>query len=171
MYARQVGREEDDLAQELRVRVWRAIEKFDSSRSTWMVRGQSEALRGYVFLAITNKIRDYKRDAAREKLGDRQGKSVNAGAIEDYNRNNGNGGTPQEWFDAFYNFTTRDEVYGEIENEPLACPAGLTTMEHAIAAMLALGYDRDECAIEMRCTRSAVNEIVASLRRKLVDRR
>ncbi len=174
MFAQQVKMDEDDLAQELRVRVWRSMEQFSAKRSTWIGRGQEAALKGYVYLAVSNKIKDYKRDAARAKENDRVGKSVQASMIEDIGGGQSQdgalgGGSPQDWFDALYNFATHDEVYGPIEREPFTCPVELSHREHAVAAMLALGYDREECAIELGCSRAVVNETVSSLRRNLAD--
>lgn len=172
MFARQVQREEDDLAQELRVRVWRAIEQFDTSRSTWIGRGYEAALKGYVYCAVTNKIKDYKRDAAREKERlERNGLEFRY--IEDTRRFKrhdalGTDGSAEERFDSLYNFVSQEQVYGEIESEPfMAHIVDLTVRERAVGAMLALGYDRDECADELGCNRAAVNETVSSLRGKI----
>lgn len=163
MFAGQVRREEEDLAQELRIRVWRAIETHDPSHTR-------VPLERYVFYAISNKMRDFKRDAAREK-GRREREGLSFLHIEDLMQHGGGTGQPQDWFDALYHHVTREDVYGHVESEPYRLDVDLTSIEQTVLVGLFLDYSRDEIAAEHGIERKLVDRTVASLRRKLADKR
>lgn len=165
MYSGLVRREEDDLAQELRVIVWRAVRKYDSSRSTL-------TLERFVFQAITNKIKDYKRDAARES--DRQKRhGVSFVHIEDvrlgWQDNSPITSDRQEAFDSRYHFTERDDVYGHVENERFVLPAGVTERECAVLLLLMMECSRAEIVVQLQLSRADVCDAIASLRQKFAD--
>lgn len=149
MYAGQVRREPDDLAQELRVRVWRAVTTFDPTRSR-------QSLERYVFSAITNKIKDYKRDAAREAKR-REDTGLTFIQVDDV------------FLLTHYHFVTHDEVFAQVENESFEMPATVTGDERRVLALLIFGYTRAEVAREMQRTRVEVDEVVRELRGKLAD--
>lgn len=158
MFAAQVKREEDDLAQELRVRVWRAMASWEPSRGV--------ALDRYVFQAVTNKIKDYKRDAAREaKRREREG--IGFVYIEDlflFTEATGQ----QERFDSLYHYVERDEVYAEVDGR-FVMPSSVTELEAGVLLFLMTGLSKTEVAVRLSLTRAQVEESVEALRAKFAD--
>jgi DNA-directed RNA polymerase specialized sigma24 family protein len=161
MFAEQVHREEDDLAQELRLRVWRACETYDPQRST-------QTLQRYVFGAVTNKIKDYKRDAAREATRrERCGlaflhiESMQLGGNDNQDR--------QERFDSLFHYATHEQVFADVEHAPFTLPVGITYTERRVSALLVVGLARSEIASAIATSRHEIDECVRSLRAKLAD--
>lgn len=170
MFAAQVRREEEDLAQELRVRVWRAVVTYDATKS-------SLSLERYVFQAVTNKIKDFKRDAAREARR-REENGLTFLHIEDMILDrrpteavNGNGDhrPRQEMFDGLFYFTTREEVFGRIEDGLFTLPATITQREASVLVLLMLGWPRPEVAVRLEIARPDVDGCVLALREKFAD--
>lgn len=150
MFAAQVGREECDLAQELRVRVWRAIQSWDGDRFP--------SLERYVFIAVTNKIKDFKRDAAREKAR-REREGVSFVHIEDM--------APGQ-FEGHYH-TGRERVYGRIDGEMFVLPSTVTETEATIALLLVQEVSRLEIAIRLDLSDGEITAAVRHLQIKLAD--
>lgn len=160
MFASQVKREEDDLAQELRVRVWRALVSYDPDKSRL-------SRERYVFQAVTNKIKDYKRDAARE-VRRRDDAGLTFLYIED-TFTDGTTETATERFASLYYHTTRDEVYGEIEEGRFVLPATITERETFVLLMLMMQHSKTEIVVRLGLTREEVDDVIVSLRDKLRD--
>jgi DNA-directed RNA polymerase specialized sigma24 family protein len=163
MFAAQLHREEDDLEQELRVRVWRAVDSFDGKKSP---RKDKEALGRYVYSAIANKIKDYKRDAAREARR-RERYGVSFCHIEDTFTL----GTedPCQRFDELYNYVDREDVYGRVENGPFVLPAGVTELESHVLLLMMLDLNKPQIAIRLTVSRAEVEVCVVALREKFRD--
>ena len=141
MFAAQVGREEEDLAQELRVRVWRAAASYDPSKTTI-------GLKRYVYSAVANKVKDYKRDAARDARR-RELTGVSIIHIEDMRLpfNDGHGST----------------------QEAFVLPSTVTEREASVLVMLMSDATKAEVAASLGITPFAVEECRRSLRLKLAD--
>ena len=161
MFAAQVGREEEDMAQELRIRVWRAASSYDATKTTI-------SLKRYVYSAIANKVKDYKRDAAREAHR-REVTGVSFIHIEDMRLPNNDGHlTTQETFEGRYHFVSREVIYGQIE-DAFVLPATVTGREAAVAVLLMNGLTKTEAAARLGISRATVEECLGSLRTKLAD--
>lgn len=160
MFASQVRREEDDLAQELRVRVWRAVTSYDPAKSA--------SLERYVFSALTNKVKDFKRDAARE-MKRREAYGITFLHIEDTFVSADSVATPAERFDQLHHHATHEQVYADVENEPFDLPGGVTDDERNVLALLVFGSTRNEIAVLLNLRRREVDLLVRSLRRKFSD--
>jgi DNA-directed RNA polymerase specialized sigma24 family protein len=169
MFAAQVRREEEDLAQELRVRVWRAAVTYDPAKSRL-------SLERYVFQAVTNKIKDFKRDAAREARRREENGLVflhiedmpnYSSLLEDTRPLN----TPtQEAFDGHFHFADHDEVYGRIDEGLFVLPATITENEVTVLLLLLVGLSRSEVVSSLPLwPRSDVDRAIAGLRQKLAD--
>lgn len=165
MFAAQVRREEEDLEQELRVRVWRAIVTYDPSKSRL-------TLERYVFQAVTNKVKDFKRDAARENRR-REENGLTFLHIEDMRSPLGQDcprrTTVQEVFDGYFNHATHDEVYGRIDEGLFVLPATVTDDEASVLLLLMMDMNRAEIAMRLAIARECVDASVVALRRKFAD--
>ncbi len=170
MFASQVKREEHDLEQELRIRVWRAIETFDAFK----VRGSpTDALRRYVYSAVANKIKDFKRDAAREAHR-RELYGLSFLHIEDtYTYVMADGGgrqpSPSERFDELYHHTEHDEVYGHADGEGFVLPSTVTERESQVLLLLMMELSKAEVVVRLGVGRVEVDRCVVALRLKLAD--
>lgn len=158
MFASQVRREEEDLAQELRVKVWHAVRAYDP--------GKGLPLERFVFGAITNRIKDFKRGAARE-ADRRERNGLTFLHIEDTRPLDSE--APAERFDQLYYHSTHDDVYGDVELEQFRMPAGVTECERRVAALLVVGCDRDEIGVLLGLSYAQVGGYVRTLRIKLSD--
>lgn len=161
MFAAQVRREEEDLAQELRVRVWRAVATYDATKSPL-------SLERYVFQAVTNKIKDFKRDAARE-VKRREDDGMTLLHIEDVRLGWQSRHDQQEAFDGVFHFATHEQVYGDIDEGSFALPATVTAREADVLVLLMMGLNRRQAAEHLTLERADVERDVLSLRDKLAD--
>jgi RNA polymerase sigma factor (sigma-70 family) len=160
MFAAQVRREEEDLAQELRVRVWRAVATYDATKSPL-------SLERYVFQAVTNKIKDFRRDAAREAKR-REDDGMTLLHIEDV-RLGWHHHDQQEAFDGVFHFATHEQVYGEIDEGAFTLPATVTAREADVLVLLMVGLSKRQVGERLTLTRDDVEHDVGSLRVKLAD--
>jgi len=159
MFASQVRMEEDDLAQELRIKVWTVIPKYDPTRSPL-------TLERYVFGALTNKIKDFKRGAGREAK-----RRVTFGIeflhIEDMR---GSESLPrQEAFDGQFHYVERDEVFEQIEEGKFVLPAGVTATEARVLVLLMTDHSKGEIALRLGITKTEVFRAMTALREKFAD--
>lgn len=163
MFASQVKREEHDLEQELRIRVWRAVESFEAGK----VRGSAPgALERYVFSAITNKIKDYKRDAAREAQR-RKRYGIDFVYIEDTFVADGE--VAAERFDGLHHFVERETVYGRIEGSGFVLPSTVTESETSVLLLLMMELSKVEIVVRLGVGRVEVDRCIVSLKVKLAD--
>lgn len=155
MWAAQVRREEHDLAQELRIRVWRAITSYDPSKSRL-------PLERYVFQAVTNKIKDFKRDAQRERdRCERYGLSFIH--LEDWRSETG-----QLGLDGVH-FIDHDEVYRAVDEGYFVLPSSVTRREAKVLVLLMMELSRPKVALRLGIGTEGVDQCIASLRVKFAD--
>jgi DNA-directed RNA polymerase specialized sigma24 family protein len=173
MFAAQVGREEDDLAQELRVRVWKAATSFNRDKAKRRVRSRQEELellKRYVYMAVANKIKDYKRDAARAAARRERDGVTAVLYIEDVRVTHGDDDRDrQEAFDGVFHFIDRDDVFREVDEGKFVLPSSVTRLEANVLLLLVMELLRNEIALRLGITRREVDLAVGSLRVKLAD--
>lgn len=155
MFASQVKMDEEDLRQELRIRVWRACETYDPRKTR-------VALGNYVYGCIANKVKDYKRNAARraeygvefEYIEDRLGLSENP---------------TTEAFEGEHMSVGRDEVYGRIDEGLLTLPATITSGEADVLVLLMFDMSEREIMLRLALARVELRVVEQALRDKLAD--
>jgi DNA-directed RNA polymerase specialized sigma24 family protein len=159
MFASRIGMEEDDLAQELRIKVWSVIPRYDPARSPL-------TLERYVFGALTNKIKDFKRGAGREAK-----RRVTFGVeflhIEDMR--GWDDLSRQEAFDGQFHFVEREEVFSQIEEGRFVLPAGVTHTEARVLVLLMTDHTKSEIALRLGITKTEVFRSMTALREKFAD--
>lgn len=154
MFASMVKMEEEDLRQELRVKVWWAMERYDPSRTR-------VGLKNFVYGCVANKIKDYKRNAAR-----RAAYGLEFSHIEDHT----SGETPTlDSFTGHYMSVGHDNVYGRIDEGLLTLPATVTQTEAQIVVLLMFGMTNTEIMVRMALPRPGVETAIASVRVKMAD--
>jgi RNA polymerase sigma factor (sigma-70 family) len=163
MHAKQVRWDEEDMAQELRVKVWKALPRYDSSRSTI-------SLRSYVFGVITNRVKDFKRDTSRE-VRRRSDNGISFMHTEDWTAGSSSDmdNSATSVFEALFHCASHDEVYGAIDEGKFLLPATLTNIEARVLVLLMMQWSKPETALRLGLSTCQVQTIVGRLRRKLAD--
>jgi RNA polymerase sigma factor (sigma-70 family) len=145
-YYLRLGMEFEDLAQELRLKCWRAKERYDPSRSK-----QTE--KAFVFSCMTNFIVDLTRQSIRRKNGNLTEVPM-PGDSEDL----GVGAS-----------CAHDEVYGGVDSSDFQMPSTVSQRERVLIFLLTLGYSQTEVARMMELELKDVERSVRKLRAKLAD--
>lgn len=156
----------DDIRQELRIKVWRALGSFDANRS-------SVTRDNFVFSCVMNAKKDllkkkrrgeaYIEDFATDQHAGATPDSSEAARASDYRRSR---------FEARYLALSEEMAYAEVDNERLMLPATLTGRERTVLLLLYRDWrqpNASEVARELGLTRSQIETTVASLRLKLAD--
>lgn len=162
MFAAQVGREEHDLEQELRIRVWRACESYDPAKAT-------TSLRSYVYSAVCNKCKDFKRDASREKKR-RERYEVGFVHTEDmvFGHSDDEPLAKQDRLEELFHHVEHSAVYGGVDDR-FTLPAGVTERECEVLLLLTLDMTMAEIVVRLGITRGEATGCLASLRLKFAD--
>ena len=165
IYAGRLRYEEDDLEQELRVKVWQAMRSYSPTRSPLPIQR-------YVFTCLTNRIKDMKRDAARE-VARRERFGVSFLHIEDcpvgHDENGRPMGTSASAFESLFMCVERDEVYGQIDCGKFVLPSTLTDVEARVLVLLMLVWSRPEISRRLGISIYELNSVLRRLRIKLAD--
>lgn len=148
-----LGIEQEDLCQELRVKVWKVLRTYDPARS-------SLPEQRYVYGCLTNYIKDLKKESARRAARERPVEH-----IEDQVTAFGSLAA----FELRYLHVTHDEVFQTVEEAGFILPSTITEPETRVLLRLLHGYSQPEIAEEMGLRREAVKRLVVSLRDKLAD--
>lgn len=162
MFAEQVKFEQEDLAQELWIVVFRATNAYNSKRSAM-------ELKPFVYGCIANRVKDLKRNAARRaKYG------VHIGYIEDYRFDTSHGSVAEmggglDPFESRYASEWPEQVYDRIEDGVLTVPSTVTRSEAEVLVMMMFDYSESELMQRFTLTRASVRDVVQSLRVKLAD--
>lgn len=164
MWARQVQREEPDLEQELRVIVWRAVRSYNREKA----KAKAPSRDKYVFNCIANKVKDFKRDAARE-VQRLERYEIAFVHIEDIrlplsDRHDG----AEEMFAAMFQRVERDDVYASVDGR-LALPPGVTERECNVLLLLSMELTKTEIGLRLGLPRADVEESVLALKAIFAD--
>lgn len=148
----------DDIQQLLRVKIWKAVEKFDPARSKL-------PLKRYVFGCMMNYTKDLKKQDVRRK--ERQRGSLLF--IEDFvgpERRD-----QRDQFDAQYLAVVADVVYLHVEDEDPLLPNTLTDQERRLIALLCQDEDSSQAKLgrELGVGTKKVQALLKSIRLKMAD--
>lgn len=142
----------EDIAQALRLTVWRARCSYNAARAT-----QTEE--GYVFSCVVNRVKDMLK--AQSRLNTRRNGC--ALYLEDCAASNPGA------FEADY-FATGDVVVETVvDGESVELPSTLTTDERRVVALLLLDLKQTEIALVLDVPRSRVRAAHTAVREKMAD--
>lgn len=148
----------DDMQQELWICVYKAVEKYNPDRG-------SPTEKAWVFGCLSNRVKDLRRTAARDRVKRRRWHGIEFVYIE-------------ECLHAGTNYeqtmigiaTSGAEVYRKVEEGLFILPDAVTRAEEDVLVFLLLGdYTRAEIATELGVEEKAVSARVDSLRRKFAN--
>lgn len=143
--------DEDDFAQELRIKIWRAREKFDPSRSRMTEKS-------FVFALMFNRVKDLLRYKKDQQL-----------LIEDLApaATTSSGEAPtRDRFENRYFSSPHEEVFKDAEDS-VAIPAGLSPFQEQVLFLLYLDYTQKEIAPYLDVPLHRVKEAARLIREKL----
>lgn len=144
-----VEMEFDDIAQMLRIKVWRALDSFDPSRSR-MPR------QNYVFMCL----RDQAKDLGKRK---RYGTRSLDGLL-------GEGEQLRDRFEAQHGLSvSHDEAFSVVEDDSCAVPNTLTAVERDVVLWLYRDYRQSEVARQLGLDKREMERLMRSIRQKLAD--
>lgn len=154
MYSSYVEEDFEDIQQVLRIKVWRALEAFDPTRSN-MTRQR------YVFSCVKNQCKDLVKKKRRNELfiEDLAPVEVEQGQL----------GGPRDRFDWRYLSADADQAYGAVESAPPLIPSTLSKLEREVLALLYLDFSQKEAATLLGVRRNEMERAVKSLRDKMAD--
>lgn len=158
LFFKQVKLEKDDMRQELRITVHKAIRSYQGRRSRTVA-----GVKGYVFQCVTNRVKDMKRDAARRAA---EGRMVVV-HIEDQHK----AGSPEDkdWFEYRYCQASQEETFDAAEGGRFVLPATITEDEQTILMLLVIGYAGTEIAQSLGLDYAFVVKCLRALRGKFAD--
>lgn len=154
MYAPQVEEEFDDICQLLRMKVWRALELYDPSRSRMPVER-------YVFMCVKNRCKDL---VTKHRRGDVY--------IEDQRRGDQQGvfeGGTLDSFESQYLAAEHEQVFGDVDEGAPLIPSTLTSRERQVIVLLYRDHSQAEVVRIMGLRRSEMERIMRTIRAKMAD--
>jgi RNA polymerase sigma factor (sigma-70 family) len=156
MFHERVGLELEDMRQELRIKVFRSIEKYDAARC-------KTSEEKWVFSCLTNFVRDLKRTAPTRK-------GPHVTYIEEYGTHGSKDNYTTDdfsWFEHMYGQeATHDQVYGQVEDS-FVLPPTVTADETKIVRLIETGYSQAEIAKQLNVPPWRIRDAMVALRRKL----
>lgn len=155
MFASMVKMEEEDLKQELRVKVWWAMKRYDPARDR-------VGLKNYVYGCVANKVKDFKRNAAR-----RAAYGVEFEYIEDRLAHADD--EMSAHFTGQHMSVAHDDVYGRIDEGVLTLPSTITRGEAHVLILLMFEMSKPEIMLRLAMPRPDVEAAIRSVRIKLAD--
>jgi len=163
LYVNYVEEEYEDIVQILRVKVWRALETFDSTKWKKEAPGNGPSpVERYVFMCIKNQCKDLvKRKQRGEVYIEDQGALGHDGHLA--------GRHLTDAFELRYLAADHDQVFGDIEDGVPLIPSTLTDREREIVCLLWSDYRQTEIAAQLGLRRSEVERGVRSIRLKMAD--
>lgn len=143
----------DELRQVFRIKVWRALESFDPTRS---VMSQDR----YVFSCLVNQGKDLLRKKKRGTV-----------YIEDVapTRQDSEFGGLRDRFEEKYQSVTAEEVYGLIDRQEGFLPNTLSSVEERVVCLLWANYGKGEIASALSLTRKDMADAMDGIRTKMSD--
>lgn len=145
------GMDLDDLRQVFRIKVWRALQSYDPTRSS-LPEGR------FVFGCLVNQGKDLLR---RKRRGDLY--------IEDVAPANDYENGPRDRFESHYLSLEPEEVFGLIEREETVVPNTLTGVERRVVCLLYADYKKSEIARALEISRHAVETAIDRVQDKMAD--
>lgn len=149
MCAPHVEVEYEDIVSIFRIKVWRALDAFDATRSTMTVQR-------YVFSCLKNQEKDLIKRKRRREL-----------YIEDLRRGTHSDVEPDAFEEEY--LAIADDGYDEVERELPVIPSTLTRLECMVIVHLYAGLSQRETAVDLGLSRSEMERIVRSIRERMAD--
>lgn len=145
LYVAYVQEEFEDIVSILRIKAWRALQSYDSTRS-------SMPPERYVFSCVKNQCKDLVKRKRRDEL-------FLADLVED--------GSPG--FEARYLQADASQVFAAVEEDDMILPPTLSQLEREIVGLLYLDFSQKEAAGLLGLRRNEMERAVKLIRQKLGD--
>jgi RNA polymerase sigma factor (sigma-70 family) len=150
-----VEAEMEDIQQILRIRVWKAIERFDASRG--------KPRDKYVFMVVFDGAKDI---AKKKRRGELLIEDIAPANLSDRGSDSP---APRDKFEERYLSADHEEVYGEVDEGELHLPNTLNERERGVLDLMRRHYRQTEIADVLGITKREVESAVRGIRIKLAD--
>lgn len=151
----------DDVVQVLSIKVWRAVLAFDAERWTRST-DPARARDAYVFMCLTNQVKDLKSKKRRSKL------ELSLELVADGDEKSGF--KSRDRFEAAHGLSVdADVVYAAVEEVAPLLPNTLTDQEREIVALLTCDFKQTEAATLLGLGKRDMERAMRSIRLKLAD--
>lgn len=149
----------EDIRQTLRIKAWRAVLAYDTSHPRGMQRDR------FVFMCIANMKKDLLK---RPRRGNASVDELRERPIHTHHTDPGAIG---DWFDGRFLSVSAEEVYFEVEDEPVVLPSTLDMTERRAIALLTDDPDLTLLGLEraLGLSRAGREALMHSIRAKLAD--
>lgn len=151
MYAPYVEDEFDDICQLLRMKVWRALELYDASRSRMPVER-------YVFMCVKNRCKDL---VTKQRRGEVY--------VEDQRRSGADTDGTLDWFESRYLSADHEQTFGGVDDGAPLIPSTLDSIERHVLVLLYRDHTQAETARALGLRRSEMERTMRSIRAKMAD--
>lgn len=149
-----VEMEFDDVRQRLRIKVWRAVVRWDETHRRGL------PLRRFVFCCVANERKDIEKRPRRFTAsidGIRERPPVESTTAA------------ADWFDARYLSVDAEQVFAEVDEAGFELPSTLTPIERRVVELRIEGLMLREIDGELGLSRAQRESVMRSLRAKLAD--
>lgn len=152
-YSNYLDDDVEDIAQELRVKVWYSLQRYDPARAT-------QQLDQFVFSCVVNRVKDLLKGQSRLNARRNGGQLY----VEDCSASN------PAAFEAEHFSTGVDTVIeAVVEQENFELPSTVTPDERRVVVLLLLDLKQTEIALVLGVPRSRVRAAHTTVREKLAD--
>lgn len=154
----------DDIRQRLRIKVWKGLEGYDRHRDPGAKKRHPQALERFVYQCVVNEKRDILKQVRRgdQYIEDWVGVPLPGGRV-------GKLATENNPFELRYFSQSEEQVFAEVEEEPLQLPSTLTTLERRVVGLLYESYQQTEVRQQLGLSVRAIDSLMRSIRMKLAD--
>jgi RNA polymerase sigma factor (sigma-70 family) len=157
MYAPFLDTDQDDIAQELRVKVWQALNAYRPERV------RTQTIEKYVFTCVRNRVKDLLKAQRRRRLPDGSRRFLLIGDMTP------EGGDTSRFELEHQMHTSAEQVYAEVEEADYPLPSTLTELEVAVVRLLVLEFSQTEIAAILSVPRRRVRIAYLAVVDKLED--
>ena len=159
-YAPYLDLELEDVQQILRLKVAQAVTAFNPKRVRVSRERRKEELDGFVFMCVTNRVKDLLKQQKRLNKSRNMGSQLYIAELAEMN---------PDGFEGQHLRITADEVYAEVEEDNLELPSTLDTFERAVVVLLLLHMNQTEIAAILQVRRVRVREAHRAVMEKMAD--
>lgn len=142
----------EDIAQVLRLKIWKALQAFDPAKAT-------QSIEGYVFMCMRNQVKDLLKGQDRRNRA-RGGATI---FIEDASGGN------TDRFQEMHMSASQEQAFFTVEDEAVELPATLTDLETKVVGLLLLDLNQTEIATAIGVTRQRVRTAHLAVQEKMLD--
>lgn len=152
----------EDVQQVLRIKIWRALSRFQAARMQRPGESRARARDRYVFMAVTDQAKDL---FNRVRRGERFIEDLVSGDAAENRRLQS-----RDRFEERHGLSSsEEEVYGRVEDEGAPLPSTLTSLERQLVLLLYRDYKQSEAGRHLGLGKYELEKTMKAIREKMAD--